>query len=74
MTLPGLPDFITAGSLEWATTVLAVGAGLLCIRLLYLSRRCDGVSLRAYAIGLLAVFATAVVVGLPLFGLLSSRQ
>jgi hypothetical protein len=25
MTLPGCPDFITAGNVEWAMTILAVG-------------------------------------------------
>lgn len=73
-TLPGFPNFITTGNLEWAMTVLAVGGGVLCIFMLYLSPRRGGVSWLAYAIGLLAASATALVIGLFLFGLLSSRQ
>ena len=74
MTLLGFPDFITAGNVEWAMTILAVGYGVLCIFMLYLSPQHGGVSWPAYAIGLLAASATTLVIGVVLFGLLSSRQ
>lgn len=74
MKLPGFPEFITAGRLEWAMTVLGVGSGVLCIFMLYRGRRIGGVSWPAYAIGLLAASATSLVIGLLLFGLVSSRQ
>ena len=73
-TLPGFPDFITTGNLEWAMTVLAVGCGVPCIFMLYRSAQRGGVSCPAYAIGLLAASATVLVIGLFLFGLLSNRQ
>lgn len=58
MHLPGFPEFVTAGSLEWASAILATGAGLWCSRLLFQAFGCRGVAWWAYAIGIVSVAGT----------------
>jgi hypothetical protein len=74
MKLPGLPDVITAGSLEWVTVFLAVGAGAWCMRLLFQARQCRGVAWCAYAIGILAAAGTVLVAIIVVDVLLYSRH
>lgn len=73
MHLPGFPGFITAGSLEWASAILAVGVGVWCLRLLFQAFRCRGVTWWAYSIGVLAASGTILVAITVVDVLLSSR-
>lgn len=57
----GFPDFVTAGILEWASVILAVGAGMWCFGLLFRASRCRGVAWWAYGIGILAASGTVLV-------------
>lgn len=61
MALQGFPAFITAGSLEWTSAILALGAGAWCLRLLFQAIRRRGVAWWAYAIGLFAAGGTVLV-------------
>ena len=72
MTLLGLPHVVTSGILEWASTIIALGAGFWCIRLLYRAFRCRGVAWWAYVIGLITTGGTVLVVLIASYALLNS--
>ena len=72
MTLLGFPHVITAGVLEWASTIVALGAGVWCMRLLYRAFRCRGVAWWAYVIGLITAGGTVLVVLLSSYALFNS--
>jgi len=65
-----LPRSVTAGNLEWVSLIWALGAGLWCIYLLYKAVRFRGVAWWAYAIGILTVGATLLVMSIVIYGLL----
>jgi hypothetical protein len=73
LTLLGLPHFITAGILEWASTISALGAGVRCMLLLYRAVRCRGVAWWAYVIGLLTTGGTVLVVLISSYALFNSN-
>jgi hypothetical protein len=72
MQLSGLPEFIAAGCLEWVSTILAVAAGLWCLRLLSQAVRSRGVAWWAYAIGIVAAAGTILVAVIVAYALISS--
>ena len=74
MQLPGLPNFITGGGLEWASAILAVGTGVWCFALLIQAFRCRGVAWWAYAIGILAATSILIVAIIVVGVLLGSGQ
>jgi hypothetical protein len=61
MVLPGFPSLVTAGSLEWVSAILAIGASTRCLWLLFQATRSRGIAWWAYAIGSVAVSGTALV-------------
>lgn len=65
-----LPRSVTSGSLEWVSLIWALGAGIWCLYLLYKAVRFRGVTWWAYAIGILTVGATALLLGIVMYGLL----
>jgi hypothetical protein len=72
MTLLGLPYAITAGVLEWASTIFALGAGAWCMLLLYRAFRCRGVAWWAYVIGLVTTGGTVLVALIASYALFNS--
>ncbi len=67
--VPWLPYFITSGYLEWMSLILALGAGIWCLRLLYKAVKLRGVAWWAYAIGILTVGITLLVMLVMVYGL-----
>ena len=65
-----LPRIVTSGNLEWVSLIWILGAGLWCLYLLYRAVRFRGVTWWAYAIGILTVSATSLVMAIVVYGLL----
>lgn len=64
------PRSVTSGNLEWVSMICALGAGLWCLYLLCKAMRFSGVTWRAYAIGILSVGVTLLIMAILIYGLI----